>query len=62
MKLVNSIMLGSTAAFFAVSGTQAADLPGHPDSKIGGAVMAAFQIKNIPTGPGNDIKFDASWA
>ncbi|MEH2563589.1 porin [Bradyrhizobium sp. AZCC 2289] len=37
-------------------------LSGHPDSKIGGAVMAAFQIKNIPTGPGDDIKFDASWA
>ena len=37
-------------------------LSGHPDSKVGGAVMAAFQIKNIPTGPGDDIKFDASWA
>ena len=24
--------------------------------------MAALQIKNIPTGPGDDIKIDASWA
>ena len=25
-------------------------------------MMAALQIKNIPTGPGDDIKIDASWA
>jgi hypothetical protein len=37
-------------------------LSGHPDTKYGGSVMAALQIKNIPTGPGDDIKFDASWA
>src|SRR6202000_580118 len=37
-------------------------LSGHPDSKLGGSVMAALQIKNIPTGPGDDIKVDASWA
>src|SRR3954466_10585775 len=37
-------------------------LSGHPDSKLGGSVMVALQIKNIPTGPGDDIKFDASWA
>jgi hypothetical protein len=37
-------------------------LSGHPDSKLGGSVMAALQIKNIPTGAGDDIKFDASWA
>jgi hypothetical protein len=46
---------GATAATDSV-------LSGHPDSKIGGSVMAALQIKNIPTGPGDDIKFDASWA
>jgi hypothetical protein len=33
---------------------------GHPDSKYGGAIMAALQIKNIPTGPGDDIKMDGS--
>src|SRR3954451_7475456 len=37
-------------------------LSGHPDTKLGGSVMVALQIKNIPTGPGDDIKFDASWA
>jgi hypothetical protein len=25
-------------------------------------VMAAVNIKNIPTGPGDDIKIDATWA
>jgi hypothetical protein len=35
---------------------------GHPESKWGGSVMAALQIKNIPTGPGDDIKIDATYA
>src|SRR5712664_3712194 len=35
---------------------------GHPDTKWGGAVMAALQIKNIPTGAGDDFKIDATWA
>jgi hypothetical protein len=38
------------------------EISGHPDTKWGGAVMGALQIKNIPTGPGDDIKFDASYA
>ena len=42
--------------------TTASILSGHPDSKYGGSVMAALQIRNLPTGPGDDIKFDASWA
>ena len=37
-------------------------LSGHPDTKLGGSVMAALQIKNLPTGPGDDIKLDASYA
>jgi hypothetical protein len=37
-------------------------LSGHPETKLGGSVMAALQIKNLPTGAGDDIKFDASWA
>ncbi len=37
-------------------------LSGHPQSKLGGSVMAALQIKNIPWGAGDDIKMDASWA
>jgi hypothetical protein len=42
--------------------TAASVLSGHPDSKLGGSVMGALQIKNIPTGAGDDIKFDASWS
>src|SRR5882762_1627061 len=42
--------------------TALSGISGHPDTKYGGSVMAALQIKNIPTGPGDDIKFDASWA
>jgi hypothetical protein len=35
---------------------------GHPNDVYGGAVSAALQIKNIPTGAGDDIKMDASWS
>jgi hypothetical protein len=42
--------------------TPLSSISGHPDTKYGGSVMAALQIKNIPTGPGDDIKFDATWA
>jgi hypothetical protein len=38
------------------------EISGHPDTKWGGAVMAALNIKNIPTGPGDDIKVDATYA
>jgi len=38
------------------------EISGHPDDKWGGSVMAALQIKNIPTGPGDDLKIDASFA
>jgi hypothetical protein len=38
------------------------EINGHPDSKVGGSVMVALQIKNIPTGPGDDFKIDATWA
>jgi hypothetical protein len=40
----------------------ASETSGHPSDKWGGSVMAALQIKNIPTGPGDDIKLDASYA
>ena len=32
------------------------ELGGHPDDKWGWAVQLALQIKNIPTGPGDDFK------
>jgi hypothetical protein len=38
------------------------EISGHPETKWGGAVMAALQIKNLPTGAGDDIKVDASYA
>ena len=38
------------------------EVSGHPDGKWGGSAMVALQIKNIPTGPGDDFKIDASWA
>ena len=38
------------------------ELSGHPDDKWGGSVMAALQIKNLPTGAGDDFKIDVSYA
>lgn len=35
---------------------------GHPDDKYGGAVSAALNIKNLPTGAGDDLKVDATWS
>jgi Porin subfamily len=35
---------------------------GHPDSKVGGAVNVALQIKNLPTGVGDDFKIEGSWS
>ncbi|MET0677732.1 MAG: porin [Bradyrhizobium sp.] len=42
--------------------TALSEISGHPEAKWGGAVMAALQIKNLPTGAGDDIKIDASYA
>jgi len=38
------------------------EISGHPDNKWGGSVMAALNIKNIPTGAGDNIKIDATYA
>ena len=35
---------------------------GHPDSKWGGAVSAALQVKNLPTGAGDDIKIEGTYS
>jgi hypothetical protein len=35
---------------------------GHPSDVYGGAVSAALQIKNIPTGAGDDIKVEGTWS
>ena len=42
--------------------TALSEISGHPDTKWGGAVMASLQIKNLPTGAGDDIKMDASYS
>jgi hypothetical protein len=42
--------------------TALSEINGHPETKWGGSVMAALQIKNIPTGAGDDFKIDASYA
>jgi hypothetical protein len=42
--------------------TALSEISGHPEDKWGGAVMAALQIKNLPTGAGDDIKIDVSYA
>ena len=52
----------NNAAYNAISGTAGAEVTGHPETKWGGSVMAALQIKNIPTGAGDDIKVDASYS
>ena len=64
-----NVLPGSPAgANFAATGlapaspTNLSEISGHPDSKWGGSVMAALQIKNIPTGAGDDIKMDVSWS
>jgi hypothetical protein len=44
------------------SPTALSEIGGHPETKWGGSVMAALQIKNIPTGAGDDFKIDASYA
>ncbi|WKA26546.1 porin [Bradyrhizobium roseum] len=38
------------------------EISGHPEDKWGGAVMAALQIKNLPTGAGDDLKIDVSYS
>src|SRR6201985_1990372 len=38
------------------------EISGHPETKWGGSVMAALNIKNIPTGAGDDFKIDATYA
>jgi hypothetical protein len=42
--------------------TALSEISGHPEDKWGGSVMAALQIKNLPTGPGDDFKIDVSYA
>jgi len=58
--LVNGSYNTLTASTAAPTGLS--EISGHPDDKWGGSVMAALNIKNLPTGAGDDIKIDASYA
>ena len=51
----NSVNVGGAPNAFS-------EISGHPESKWGGSVMAALQIKNLPTGAGDDFKMDISYA
>ena len=42
--------------------TGLSEISGHPEDKWGGAVTAALQTKNLPTGAGDDFKIDATYA
>ena len=57
-------MLQVSAAAHNVNATYygANELSGHPDDKWGFAVTGALQLKNLPTGPGDDLKIDATYA
>ncbi len=42
--------------------TNLSEISGHPGTKWGGSVMAALNIKNLPTGAGDDFKIEGSYA
>ena len=46
------------ASYYSVSD----ESTGHPGDKYGYAVMAALSLKNLPTGAGDSINFDATYA
>jgi hypothetical protein len=52
----------TTGNFLGVNAQTNAQNIGHPDSKVGGAVNLALQIKNLPTGAGDDFKIEGSWS
>jgi len=52
----------NNATYYSTPAAGGTEINGHPGSKWGGAVMAALQIKNIPTGNGDDIKMDATYS
>jgi hypothetical protein len=54
--------VADTTGLAGAAPTALSEISGHPDTKWGGAVMAALNIKNIPTGAGDDIKVDATWS
>jgi len=55
-------ILGTSATGVAGVPTALSEISGHPEDKWGGAVNVALQIKNLPTGAGDDFKIDATYA
>jgi hypothetical protein len=51
-----------TVAVAGASPNALSEISGHPEDKWGGSVMAALNVKNLPTGAGDDIKIDATYA
>jgi hypothetical protein len=41
--------------------TNLSEISGHPDTKWGGAVQVALNVKNLPTGAGDDFKIEGSY-
>src|ERR1700754_2973956 len=65
--IVGNIRVDQAWGLFQISAaggapTNLSEISGHPDDKWGGSVMVALQVKNLPTGPGDDIKIDATYA
>ena len=60
--VLNTYGSGRRTGLEGAAPTALSEISGHPETKWGGSVMAALQIKNIPTGPGDDFKIDATWA
>ncbi|XSC46463.1 porin [Bradyrhizobium sp. RDT10] len=58
--LVNASYNNLTAA--TAQANNFSELSGHPEDKWGYSVQASLQIKNIPTGAGDDIKVSATYA
>ena len=60
--ILNSVAVpGGAVGPAGASPTALSEISGHPDTKWGGAVMAALQIKNLPTGAGDDLKIEGSY-
>ena len=51
-----------SASYNGLAGTATGENTGHPDDKFGYALTAGFEIKNLPTGVGDSIKADVTYA
>ena len=51
-----------SASYNGLAGTATGENTGHPDDKFGYALIAGIEIKNLPTGVGDSIKADFTYA